>query len=154
MAEAAAAHFANLLFLQRMRTAADRDFVARAFAQHWGTPLPSSRRPSILASPKEITIGWATLQRSRTGNTQRYLTKQLLILCSRLCLESVSSHDRFMSKQVLQELAGETSSSFCKVRQLHLSPWRSACSFRGWASWSGLLDQVLSPLWHSYCMCL
>lgn len=72
MAEAAAAHFANLLFLQRMRTAMDRDSVSRAFAQHWGTPLPSSRRPSILVSPEAMSIGWANLQRAKTGDTERH----------------------------------------------------------------------------------
>ncbi|EIE25917.1 hypothetical protein COCSUDRAFT_12734, partial [Coccomyxa subellipsoidea C-169] len=65
--EAAAAHFARLLFLQRMRAAADRAFVSRAFAEHWGTALPAFRRPPILASPEAINIGWATLQRAQQG---------------------------------------------------------------------------------------
>jgi hypothetical protein len=69
MAKGAAAHFARLLFLQRMRTAADRAFVSRAFAEHWGTALPDARLPSILASPEAINIGWASLQRSQQGET-------------------------------------------------------------------------------------
>ncbi len=70
VAEAAAAHFARLLFLQRMRAAADRAFVSRAFAEHWGTALPGFRRPPILASPEAINIGWATLQRAQQGEAK------------------------------------------------------------------------------------
>jgi len=66
-AEAAAAHFAKLLFLQRMRTATDRQFVGRAFAQHWGRALPALQPPPILVSPQTIDIGWASLQRSHQG---------------------------------------------------------------------------------------
>lgn len=65
--EQAALYFAGMMFMQRMRTAADRRFIMSAFAQTWGLQLPSPRPPPVLANPKSIQIGWATLQRSQQG---------------------------------------------------------------------------------------
>ena len=66
-AAAAAARFGSMLFLQRMRTPADRAHVARAFEQAWGGPMPDLSRPTVLLTPDELSIGWARLPRDPQG---------------------------------------------------------------------------------------
>jgi hypothetical protein len=56
-----------MLFLQRMRTPADRAHVARAFQQAWGVPLPDLSRPTLLLAPDALSIGWARLPRDPQG---------------------------------------------------------------------------------------
>ena len=63
--EEAARHYAHMLLVHRMRTAADRAAVAAAFERAWGAPLPPQPRPSVAVMP-----GWARLGRARVPRAQ------------------------------------------------------------------------------------
>ena len=65
--ETAAARFGAMLFLQRMRTPADRAHVERMFQETWGVPMPDLSRPSVLVTPDALSIGWARLPRAEQG---------------------------------------------------------------------------------------
>lgn len=65
--EAAAARYGVMLFLQRMRTAADRAHVARMFQETWGVPMPNLSRPPVLITPHALSVGWARLPRAEQG---------------------------------------------------------------------------------------
>ena len=61
------AHFAQLLFVDRMRKPADRQHVADCFEKVFGTPGPSAipQRPSHVAlTSKTLQLGWASLPRA------------------------------------------------------------------------------------------
>lgn len=62
--EAAVEHFVGMLFVQRLRTDADRQHVRALFARVWGRPLSESPRPALLLSPERLRIGWARLARA------------------------------------------------------------------------------------------
>ncbi len=64
---ASVAHFAQLLFVDRMRKPADKQRVVEIFQRAFGSSLLSERpaRPSHVAvSPAEIQLGWAQLPRT------------------------------------------------------------------------------------------
>ena len=62
--EAAAAHYARMLFLQRLRTPGDRAALARLFAATWGAPLVEPARISVAVSPALLRVGRAVLPRA------------------------------------------------------------------------------------------
>ena len=62
--EAAAAHYARMLFLQRLRTHGDRAALARLFAATWGAPLGEPARMSVAVTPTLLRIGRAALPRA------------------------------------------------------------------------------------------
>ncbi len=67
--DAAVQHYASLLFLQRLRTAADRQHAAAAFAAAWGAGqhewLSSQGTcPELHINPAALKVGWACLPRA------------------------------------------------------------------------------------------
>ena len=73
--DAAVQHYASLLFLQRLRTSADRRHAATVFAEAWqqeqgqeGLPAWQQQRqqghPELHISPTALQVGWATLPRA------------------------------------------------------------------------------------------
>ena len=62
--EAAAAHYARMLFLQRLRTPGNRAALARLFAATWGAPLGEPARISVAVSPALLRVGRAALPRA------------------------------------------------------------------------------------------
>lgn len=67
--DAAVQHYASLLFLQRLRTAADRQHAAAAFAAAWeaaqnGWLGTQSSCPELHITPAALKVGWACLPRA------------------------------------------------------------------------------------------
>lgn len=61
------AHFAQLLFVDRMRTPADRQHVIECFATAFGTSMLSatpSRPCHVALTPQGLQLGWAVLPRA------------------------------------------------------------------------------------------
>ena len=61
------AHFAQLLFVDRMRKPADRQHVAECFERAFGTPGLSTIPPPpchVAISPEKVQLGWASLPRA------------------------------------------------------------------------------------------
>ncbi|KAL4440107.1 hypothetical protein ABPG75_003108 [Micractinium tetrahymenae] len=69
--DSAVQHYASLLFLQRLRTAADRRHAATVFAEAWGADAMwqgrQGQQPELHISPEALQVGWACLP--RTGPT-------------------------------------------------------------------------------------
>ena len=57
-----------MLFLQRMRTPADRAFISQTFTEVWGIAPPSLNEQGVTVTPERLSIGWASLMRSSEGN--------------------------------------------------------------------------------------
>ena len=64
----ASGHFAAMLFLQRMRTPADRAFISQTFTDVWGQSPPSLDEQAVTVTPERLSIGWASLMRSSEGD--------------------------------------------------------------------------------------
>ena len=62
--EAAAAHYARMLFLQRLRTPGDRAALETLFAATWGAPLGAPARVGVAVSPALLRVGRAALPRA------------------------------------------------------------------------------------------
>lgn len=56
-------HFMSMLFIQRLRTESDRDFVRRCFQRVWGRELVEVQRPALLLTPHQLRIGCANVHR-------------------------------------------------------------------------------------------
>ena len=69
----AAGHFAAMLFQQRMRAPADREFVSQTFRAVWGHPLPDVGQQAVTVTPTRFSIGRASLQRSSAGDQHAML---------------------------------------------------------------------------------
>jgi hypothetical protein len=63
----AAGHFAAVLFQQRMRLPADREFVSQNFRDVWGHPLPDVGQQAVTVTSTRFSTGRASLQRSSAG---------------------------------------------------------------------------------------
>lgn len=61
--EAAADHFADMLFVKRLRTDADRQAVRELWQEVWRRPLRDQGRPSFRVSHDAVLIGRACLSR-------------------------------------------------------------------------------------------
>lgn len=59
--DSAVRHYASLLFLQRLRTEADRQHAAAVFDQAWGSdaaqPAQRARQPELHISPDAVQVG-------------------------------------------------------------------------------------------------
>ena len=64
--DCAVRHYASLLFLQRLRTAADRQHAATVFSEAWGVQQWSVEQqlPELHISPAVLSAGWAYLPRA------------------------------------------------------------------------------------------
>ncbi|KAK9809153.1 hypothetical protein WJX72_010301 [[Myrmecia] bisecta] len=62
--EAAVLHSSRMLFVERLRTAADRQQALQLIQDCLGCPLPPHYRPSIAISPEVLQVGWAALPRA------------------------------------------------------------------------------------------
>eukprot|EP00887_Chlorella_sp_A99_P000601 scaffold17.g601.t1 len=99
--ERAVQHFAGILFLQRLRTQADRKHAAAIFGAAWGG-MPSADEesgawsarccPALHVSPQVVQLGWARLERQRSSKQAGSAApEQLALLPSRLpVLESMA----------------------------------------------------------------
>lgn len=67
MCTEAAGDFAAMLFLQRMRTPADGEFIKQVFRDVWSTSLPDSSQQAVTVTPERLSIGRASLTRSSRG---------------------------------------------------------------------------------------
>ena len=102
--DAAVQHYASLLFLQRLRTAADRQHAAAVFAEAWegvqhGWLASLAQRPELHVSPAALKVGWACLPRASStaaaaldgGSGGADVLSQLALLPSQLAvLESLT----------------------------------------------------------------
>ena len=70
MYNSAARRFAAMLFLQRMRTPADRAHISQTFTDTWGLLLPNLEEQLVTVTPGSLTVGWASLARSSEGKIQ------------------------------------------------------------------------------------
>ncbi|GIL72550.1 hypothetical protein Vretifemale_2896, partial [Volvox reticuliferus] len=62
--DAAAQHFAQMLFNHRLRTTEDRAKLLRLFATVWGSlPVGWNQQPPVLLSPETVVVGRATVSR-------------------------------------------------------------------------------------------
>ena len=66
-----------MLFLQRMRTPADRELVSQTFRNVWGHPLPDVGQQAVTVTPTRFSTGRASLQRSSAGMYVRIVQFQL-----------------------------------------------------------------------------
>lgn len=62
-------HFAGMLFMQRLRTAADREHAATALAEAWPPEqrAPPAQHPALLVTPTSLQAGRAVLARVSAG---------------------------------------------------------------------------------------
>lgn len=70
--DAAVQHYASLLFLQRLRTAADRKHAASVFADAWGAAqhewlASQGPCPELHITPTALKVGWACLARASSA---------------------------------------------------------------------------------------
>ena len=72
--DGAVQHYASLLFVQRLRTAADRQHAAAAFAEAWGQQTQRWQeqqqrqlQPEHHISPSALRVGWACLPRAASA---------------------------------------------------------------------------------------
>ena len=63
----AAAHFAVMLFSQRMRTPTDQNVIREVFTEVWGASLPDYSQMAMTVTPKRFLMGRAFLQRLSRG---------------------------------------------------------------------------------------
>ena len=54
-----------MLFLERLRTAQDRQHLLGLYEQCWGHPLPLLSTPELSISPETVKLGWAKLPRTQ-----------------------------------------------------------------------------------------
>lgn len=78
MYDSAAGHFAAMLFLQRMRTPADRAYIRQTFIDVWGILPPILDEQSVTVTPERMTMGWASLVRSSQGTVCNGIILQVL----------------------------------------------------------------------------
>ena len=76
----AAAHFAVMLFSQRMRTPTDQNIIREVFSEVWGARLPDYSEAAVTITPRQITIGRASLHRSSKGKEWLLLMPCTLLL--------------------------------------------------------------------------
>ena len=62
--DAAVEHFVDMVFLQRLRTPADRHAVAATFNTIWGRALHQRGRPSVALDPATVRVGRAVVPRA------------------------------------------------------------------------------------------
>ncbi len=65
--EAAALHFAHMLFVDRLRTPTDRRQVVQLMDDILGHQPDQQQRPAIAISPEALQIGWACLPRAASA---------------------------------------------------------------------------------------
>ena len=104
----AAQHFVRMVFLERLRTAADRGHAEAIFAATWQLPegeLPAhAERPSMLMSRQALQLGWACLPRNKLAHTEDGEAASV----GELALLPSSLH-------ALESLAGELLPSCCRA---------------------------------------
>ena len=72
--DGAVQRYASLLFVQRLRTAADRQHASAAFAEAWGQQpqrwqeqQQRQLQPELHISPSALRVGWACLPRAASA---------------------------------------------------------------------------------------
>jgi hypothetical protein len=109
--ERAAVHYASMLFLQRVRTAADRAFIMSVFGDVWKRPLRLPTPSPILVAPDAVQVGWSRLQRSPTGASGR-LPPSGLSTCS--CIFAKVGHP--IGQKII--VVADAVRALCRVRHV------------------------------------
>lgn len=68
--DAAVRHFVRMLFVERLRTAQDREHAAAVVAEFWPEPAgqQAAGRPDFHITPTALQIGWASLERQGSND--------------------------------------------------------------------------------------